>query len=363
MNKVDLSTVKTWEEEQAERYEQRKEDRRAIRDRIKRELPCTDYLQRSEGGLYICPWCGSGEGSHHTGALKYNKESNTVFCFSCMSKGERPRDVIDLVKITRGVDYNAALEICAAAVGLSLDAPQAPTRDHRESGGHIPADKKKIEYRANTSVTEVDYNPYYRECMKRITDPVAISYLQGRGISLETAKACYLGYDPKSDPAGKGYPTARIILPTSKRHYVARAIHDNPIPKMRPTGQSAGIFNEWRLKNPGTIFVLEGAFDALSVEEIGRHAAATNGANETAALCAWIEDHAPAGYTFILCRDQDEAGARWYRTISDALQAKGFSFLPARITGQFKDANEHLQHDRQAFIKAVEAAEREAAKL
>ena len=76
------------------------------------------------------------------------------------------------------------------------------------------ADKKENAHRANLNVTEVDYNPYYRECMKRITDPAAVAYLNGRGISIETAKACYLGYDPKSDPAGKGYPTARIILPT-----------------------------------------------------------------------------------------------------------------------------------------------------
>ena len=56
-------------------------DREAAKDRVRREVKCTDYLQKSQGGMFNCPFCGSGTKEHKTGAVKYYPETNTICCF------------------------------------------------------------------------------------------------------------------------------------------------------------------------------------------------------------------------------------------------------------------------------------------
>ena len=31
-------------------------------------IDCKNFLRKAKGGSYICPFCRSGEGVHHTGA-------------------------------------------------------------------------------------------------------------------------------------------------------------------------------------------------------------------------------------------------------------------------------------------------------
>ena len=45
-------------------------------DIVKREIPCTDYLEKGlhdkeNSNMYCCPECESGTGKHGTGALQF----------------------------------------------------------------------------------------------------------------------------------------------------------------------------------------------------------------------------------------------------------------------------------------------------
>lgn len=334
--------------------------RNEIRDSIKRQVDCRDYLTKAPEAGYICPKCGSGTGEHHTGALKYYQNTNTAYCHACGTK----YDAIDLIMLSRGVSYSEALEIGAEKILLPCKAPESPTNDFKSARKEIPADKEGSPQGTNKEATAApDNRQYYRECMKRITDPAAVAYLTGRGISIETARRYYLGYDPKADPAGKGYPSPRIIIPTTRAHYIGRSIDpENKYQKMNAKGATPGIFNERALDRPGLVFVCEGAFDALSVCEIGAEAVATNSANEAANFIKRLEDHPPAAH-LILCEDKDAAGGRWAQTIREGLDRLGISFLSADISGQAKDANEALQADREAFTERVRQARRKGAEL
>lgn len=84
---------------------------------------------------------------------------------------------------------------------------------------------------------QVNFSGYYRESMERLRkSEAAQAYLTGRGISLETAIAHNVGFDPAADPAGapaaaadayKAHPVPRIIIPTAPAHYVGRSIDPN----------------------------------------------------------------------------------------------------------------------------------------
>ena len=76
-----------------------------------------------------------------------------------------------------------------------------------------------------------------------------------RGISIPTAKKCQIGFDPAADPASvpgsigneyKPNPAPRIIIPSSRAHYVGRAISpDTPsnLRKLNNKGGHPDIFN------------------------------------------------------------------------------------------------------------------------
>ena len=125
---------------------------------------------------------------------------------------------------------------------------------------------------------------YFAECRARLHDPAAVSFLSGRGISVETAESCGLGFDPRADPAGSHRYCARIVIPTNRFHYVARSIEPHTQSTYRTLnnkGAAPDLFNRQALYTPGDepVFVTEGAFDALSIIEAGGSAVALNSAS------------------------------------------------------------------------------------
>ena len=362
-------------------------DREQAKQEIRRQVSCEPFLTKAPQGNYICPFCGSGTHESKTGALAYYPKTNTWYCHACKESG----DVIDLFRQTTGADYNTALSLMAEEIGTTIDA-YSPATGH-ETGEYIQADKKPLprpkppekgEKAATEPTTEptADYTAYYKQCRRQLNDPAAVAYLQGRCISVDTAAAYWIGYDPQADPAsapgGNGeakHPCPRIIIPTSKGHYVGRSI-DPKTPaafsKMNPAkdkGAAApGIFNAAALyaHEVQEIFVLEGAFDALSVLEAGYTAIALNSAGNFKALIDRLEQRR-TGATLILCPDNDsnpktaERVKKQFATLAEGLQRLNISHITADINRGYKDANEHLTGNREAFIKALEQAQRQTA--
>lgn len=342
-------------------------DRETVRQEIKRQISCEEFLKRSPKAgahMYVCPNCNSGEGPHKTGALKFYPDSGRWYCHACNTGG----DVIDLYRMTHNVDYNEALEQMAREIGIDY------TLD-RDTPGPGPAATPQTAPGPEGSPgrRNPDYTAYYRQCAARLqSDPAAGEYLRGRGISLETAAAYGIGYDPAADlacapgamnDAGKKYPRPRIIIPTAAG-YVGRAIDGAPGPyeKMNSKGSAPAIFNAGVLnaQDVREIFVTEGAFDALSVLEAGAAAIALNSAGNAGALIKRLEEH-PTAATLILCLDNDKKGKEATETIKAGLRRLNISFIKADICAGYKDPNEALVADRERFFTAVALACRQTA--
>ena len=368
-------------------------DRETAKQEVLRRVKCTDYLEKSKDGMYCCPFCGSGYGEHGTGAVKYYAGTNTVSCFArCgidMPNGAKKYDVLDLIQKVCGCDYNSALKQAAESIGISIDdaggrtyptpaqAAQKPARSPqngktRAGGANIQPGAGDPQTGAQgpteTAAADADYLEYYAVCMERLNDPEALAYLAARGISEETAARTYIGYDPAADPANapgamgdeyKPFPAKRIIAPTSKSHYVGRRIDGlEAVKKANSKGSSAGIFNEAALydRENRFVFVVEGFFDALSVIEVGAAAVALNSANNGNKLIRLLEQK-PTAATLILCLDNDGAGTKVTPKLAAGLKRLNVRFITADICGGHKDANEALVADREAFEKAVQAAQ------
>lgn len=351
-------------------------DRETARQMIRTRIPCTNYLEKSKGGLYCCPnpTCGSGHGKNATGAVKYYPDTNTWYCHACGSG----TDVIDLYRLQTGTDFNTALSLLAGEIGITIDqynpapgterphkAAGAPERRDRtqgvESAGHnAQAPQRGAEARTGE---QADYTEYYKECLQRLEDPAAKEYLQRRGISTDTAAAYMIGYDPAADPARSGHPCPRIIIPTSTAHYIGRRIDGaKEFAKLNAKGSTPAIFNGRALYAEGVqeVFVTEGAFDALSILEAGYPAIALNSTANAEMLLKQLERRRTQA-TLILCLDNDESGQKAAGVLNSGLQRLNIAHITADINAGYKDPNEALTGNREAFIKAVERAQRQTA--
>lgn len=348
---------------------------------IRRRVKCTDYLTKSKSGLYCCPFCGSGDGPNETGGLKYYPHTNTWACFACQGKGE-PKysgDVFDLYQQITGVDFNTALNELAQEAGITIDAPfspvEWPTSAQSKSEGLDAAQREETQERAAEGPAEAkNYTAYYRECIARLDEPAAVSYLTGRRISLDTAKRYGIGFDPAADPANapgaiggeyKPHPCPRIIIPTNTAHYIGRSTDPSTPPafvKLNAKDSTPAIFNERALyaQDAQEVFVTEGAFDALSVIEAGAAAIALNSTANAETLIKRLEQRRTDA-TLILCLDKDNAGTKATAVLRAGLQRLNISFIAADICGGYKDPNEHLVGNKDAFLMAVEKAQRQTA--
>lgn len=352
-------------------------DREAARQEVRAawetilDLELPEAERRVNGHTsYICPFCGHGS---HGDGLTVNPRSydgNGLKCFSCGFSG----DVIDLIQKRDGKTYSQALTSLADDLGIIVDdygpSYEAASADDflelpgEQTNGNVNAHpEKKPATGAPAAPQGDDLTAYYNECRKRINDPAAASYLLARGISPATAAAYWVGYDPAADPGEKGHPCPRIIIPTSKEHYVGRRIDGvEQFKKMNRRGTSPAIFNQQALFAQGVqeVFVTEGAFDALSILEVGAAAIALNSTSNKDLLLKVLAKRKTTA-TLILCLDNDKSGIEATNDLRAGLQRMNISHITADICQGCKDPNEALVQNREAFTEAVQEAQRRTA--
>jgi len=347
---------------------------------IKSRVSCLDYLKPSKGRLYQCPFCGSGThgGAGSDGALEYFPDSNRFKCHACGEHGT----VIDLFMRERGIDdFARAVDEMAAGLNITIDRGHRSTaaEDFTDLDTAEPTPLKAREAEAATEAATEALEPptnhadYLRRAVKNLAESAdAQAYLKGRGISMETAQKCCIGFDPawisptvskRMEAEGKSWrpdPKPVIIIPSTVYHYVARDIRSNLDATARKyskmnEGQPAIMGEPVLYSGAEHVFVVEGAFDALSIIEAGEQAIALNSTANADKLIKRLAKK-PTDSTLILCLDNDEAGKRATERLKSGLQRLNISYVTADICGGYKDPNESLQADREGFIKAITQA-------
>ena len=140
--------------------------------------------------------------------------------------------ILDLRKVWPEIPEHGSVSDLIAAFGNDKAAELLDTLESDTPQWKPPEPDRPSDQRQNAQ--QADYTAYYRECQARLADPAAVSYLQARGISLETAQAAGVGYDPawvsptalkRLRERGKEWtppPTPRIIIPCNPGQYEAR---------------------------------------------------------------------------------------------------------------------------------------------
>ena len=299
---------------------------------------------------YICPFCGNGSGTSGTGLT--SKDGRHWHCFKCGFHG----DMVELIAKEQGIvdgGSGAAFEAARAVYGVVVDGKSqdvAGNAQHTHNTGVVHDGEGK----QSKGVVKTDCREFVKAHCGKGADT---SYLQARGVSKEVAAALHFGYDAENKA---------VVIPITKDgvlYYFERYIEDRKasngervryhVPK---GGTNAGIFNEAALSQDKPVFICEGAINAASIVEVGGQALAINSTSNAGAFLDRLKKRGSTCKRFVVCMDDDEAGAAASATLVKGLKGMGYEVAEYHHTEGYNDANDALRGGREAFAAAVEAA-------
>lgn len=330
--------------------------REELKPRLKEYVE--SITSKSKGAnMYICPICGSGTGHNHTGALSIDRKNPNRFkCFSCGLSG----DIFDLVGAVENItDPLEQLKRAGELYGIEITGRATAEEDYNEVAQNQPKNERYTHMNIHTYThTEAEGTlEYYRECQSHLRET---DYHTQRGISDGVANRFMLGYDSQYTKSTGGAVWQALIIPTGYNSYVARNTDQQADSKARyrKTGQATPL--NWKALQSATkpIFIVEGEIDALSIIEVGGEAIGLGStANIDLFINNYVKKHKPT-QPLVLALDNDEKGQQATEKLERALEELGLTTYRHNPAGEYKDANEALIKDREAFTQAVAHAER-----
>ena len=332
-------------------------ERQEAREQLKGQLRAyvESITQKSKGAnMYVCPLCGSGIGSHGTGAFSI-KDGTSWKCFSCNEGG----DIFDLIGKYEGIaDHSEQLKRAGELFGVTIDSYRATAQEDFREYQKQPETEQYTYSNIHTNAATADYTQFFLQANRDIEKT---SY--HRGVSLETLNRFKIGYvENWRHPKAPNAPASpRLIIPTSKESYLARDTREQIPEEQKPYSKSKvgsiHIFNAKALQTATKpIFIVEGELDALSIIEVGGEAVAMGTTTKVKSLLELLKTKKPE-QPLIISLDNDEAGEKAYRELAEGLKGLDIPFYRFNPAGEYKDANEALQGNREALRQAVEEAE------
>ena len=317
------------------------------RETLKNYLPeyVASVTRKSKGAnMYVCPLCNSGSGKNGTGAFSI-KDGTRWTCFSCGEAG----DIFDLIGKVEGItEYNQQLKRASELFNINLE-----TYTYTHTHTHTTATQTPTK-------EETDLTTFFLQAHKDVSKT---NYPQTRGLSQETIDRFLIGFveDWKHPKTPKAPATPRLIIPTSKTSYLARDTRASVPEEQKQYSKSKvgsmHIFNRKAIRTANKpIFIVEGEIDALSIIEVGGEAVALGSTTMVGKFLRVLEEET-VKQPFIIALDNDDAGKKASADLEKGFQALGIEYYIQNITGQYKDANECLQKDREGLRAAVAEAE------
>lgn len=302
---------------------------------------------------FICPSCGHGKG----GDGVTRKKNHAGFkCFAC-EKVDTSLNWLRQSPRYSSVEFPLFAKDVAGQLGIQLEYDNTGNTAIKEA---IPTKQQTPATKEEKPKT--DFTRYYNECKQDI-EP-AYRYMQSRGISRKTCEANHVYYDKKAEA---------VVLAATKSCCLLRAtgeyIRGWDKKKAFKKDSKAYTWGLWHLKGEidKPVFIVEGAIDALSIIEVGGLAIGLQSVVFKQSFLKWFEAN-KAKFNmrshFILALDNDAAGRKANEELKTALDEKGIScFIYSKLSGEYKDPNERLVHDREGLSREVNRTAEEWNKL
>lgn len=273
------------------------------------------------GGKYQvnpCPIC------KHSDHFTVYPETNSYSSFSGCTKGG---SIIDFIMETEGLDTKAAIAKVKDLAGVGSDQVNVTPPQHKEKPQ--PAQLQPVDYSSLIEKAATNTTPYYTT----------------RGLTEETVKRFRLGYLPEGHPQyGEAF---KYVLPVSDTFVIFRGTGSD---RYRNTHGTAELFNLRYIHKPTEaglhIYITEGMFDALSLEQLGYSAIALNSTSGANKLKEEVQQHRESlkDKLFVLALDADKAGQDTAKSLADYFRLLGLSSRRLDLKG-YHDVNDYLVKD------------------
>lgn len=211
---------------------------------------------------WVCPVCGSGEGKNATPALSANPDGRHWRCFSCGTSG----DAFDLAEKTgHGSSFDeGARAVCCAA---GLDFFSYGTRSAPSAAQVAARERIDSEARCADAAKERDAEEKIASAQRDLerNGDSARSYLMGRGFTHTEIEK--FGFGAVEGPG--------VLVPwPSGSYWTVRHIGDGHQQRYDcPKGMKKPLW-DCGAADCETVWIVEGPFDALSLEAVGVKACA-----------------------------------------------------------------------------------------
>ena len=316
----------------------------------------TNILHKDKSNKgYICPICNSGSGKNGTGIT-----TKDGIHFTCWAGCYQNSDIIDIIGKQYGITddkekFNKAYEV------FGLDVESEPLQKSANPINNF-SEIRKVSTIDATPETE-DYTDFFLQAHSNINKT---DYPQQRGLSKDVIDRFKLGYveewqSPKALKDGKKPPKSpRLIIPTSEHSYIARdtrtGLTEQQAKYSKMKEGANELFNTDALKAGKPVFITEGEIDALSIIDAGGEALATGSTANINKLLTLLKEQPPA-QPLLIAMDNDKAGEKAAADLAEGLKKLSIGYYKVNIAEGYKDANEALIADREAFILSVQKAE------
>ena len=308
-------------------------------------------LPRDSRGVPICPFCGSGSGSHATSAIKYNENRSSahpvIYCCKC----EGSADAIKLYRLLHSCSFLDAVQALTNYTA-EPEAVKAVMLKQAAQAEAQPQNCSRLLAYASRALIELEEGEPGRQ------------YLASRAISLETAKVFRLGYLDK----------ARVIsIPTlSPFTYITRAAGAESLQQARYKfhgSRQLTLLKPKELSSKQILAVTEGIFDLLSLwQSLSRrgswllpHVAfcSLNSCSGAAQLVDYLSKLEPGliPSCSVLCLDSDSEGEKTSSKLMERLRSLGNLPQVMRFS-RYKDIAQALEAGEErnifrAFSRAI----------
>jgi DNA primase len=298
-------------------------------------------------------------------SLGLDTTTNRYKCFACRASGS----VIDLYKEVKGVSLSEAITELNKMAGGQLLVKQEIIRENKH--GQAKAYRSPIYTPEATQMPITDatagiYNALLDYCGE--LDKTSLAYLTGatRGLTKETIKRFQL-FSIKDYNATNKFMREKFSLEQLQHaglynekgnliFYQHKAIipfiesgrviflqgrrTDDQQPKYMHLKRSVPLFNAEILKRLATgerVYICEGVFDAMTIEQAGYKAVAILGVNSFKPQMAELF----SGLDVVLCLDNDEQGKRATQDLARVFLLQGQSVKRKLLPDGVKDITEY----------------------
>ena len=318
------------------------------------QINLLDYIQANNGGKITdvgqntfsvnpCPQCGKMD------HFMVYTDTNSYHSFSHCCEGGK---ILEYMQEVEGYDKYESIRRLYKMTGYSYQE----SKENQEKEDYIKTQKKEFLLDGIQSQTQENKEMVYK-------------YLESRGIKntkeLANKYQCFISSNVYEDKTFGTEGTTRLVIPIfnggEANSYVARAINQNEnVQKaLNSAGQQIPLNIDYIKKplspvysnNDSVIYICEGWADAFSIEDNGKKAIALNSTSNAKKFIKEIETHLETAnqYTYILCCDNDSAGKKARKLLSDEMDKLNIRHISLRIPSEFNDINEWYKNDSKSF--------------